>query len=258
MRPILLCSKITIMYKQSLPGFKTLFNSVPWVVRGSLHYQFHYFAGSLAEREIEHIIKTQEDAFQKILSFLELEAPSEKIAYYFYPSIEIKEELMGSGWFAQAIYNDFAVHALYTEEHRVIGPHEDTHLVSLPLGLSIGFLQEGLAEYLVGHDWFGNSFIDAIHEVTDDEHFAISQALLTDHQAWIDTDDTYARQNYALSALFTEYMIETYGKEKCLKLYSSLLRNVTAENNELHYKSILNTESKKVFENWKMWLFPKD
>jgi hypothetical protein len=246
------------MYKQSLPGFKTLFNSAPWVVRGSLHYQFHYFTGSLAEREIEHIIKTQEDAFQKILSFLELEAPSEKIAYYFYPSIEIKEELMGSEWFAQAIYNDFAVHALYTEEHRVIGPHEDTHLVSLPLGLSIGFLQEGLAEYLVGHDWFGDSFIDAIHEVADDEHFAISQALLTDHQAWVDTNDTYARQYYALSALFTEYMIAIYGKEKYLELFKSLSRDKGTKDNGQQYKIILGTEYEEVFEHWKTWLDSKN
>jgi len=201
------------MYKQSLPEYKTLFNDAPWVVRGSSHYQFHYFTVSLAEREIEHIIKTQENALQKILNFLELEAPSEKIAYYFYPSIEIKEELMGSKWFAEAIYNDFAVHALYTEEHRVIGPHEDTHLVSLPLGLSIGFLQEGLAEYLVGHDWYGNTFSQTVHEVLDDNQFTISPDLLTTHQAWTDTNDTYARQYYALSALFADYMIATYGKK---------------------------------------------
>lgn len=246
------------MYNQSLPGFKTLYKNAPWVVRGSLHYQFHYFEGSLAEREIEHIIRTQEDAFQKILHFLELEAPSEKIAYYFYPSIEIKEELMGSPWFAQAIYNDFAVHALYTEEHRVIGPHEDTHLLSLPLGLSIGFLQEGLAEYLVGHDWYGNTFSQTVHEVLNDTQFTISPDLLTTHQAWTDTNDTYARQYYALSALFADYMIATYGKERYLKLYSSLLRDATAESNEQQYKSILNTESKIVFENWRVWLISKD
>lgn len=246
------------MYKQSLPGYKTLFNDAPWVVRDSVHYRFHYFKGSLAEREIEHIMRTQEDALQKILNFLELEVSSEKIAYYFYPSIEIKEELMGSTWYAQSVYNDFAVHALYTEEHRVIGPHEDTHLVSLPLGLSIGFLHEGLAEYLVGHDWYGNTFSQTVHEVLNDVQFTISPYILTTHKAWIDTNDTYARQYYALSALFADYMIATYGKEKYLKLYSSLLRDATTESNELQYKSILNTESRKVFEDWKIWLFSKN
>ena len=246
------------MYKQSLPEYKTLFNSAPWMVRDSLHYQFHYFAESLAEREIEHIIETQEGAFQKILHFLEIKAPEQKISYYLYPDTETKKELMGSPWFAQSIYNDFAIHALYTEEHRVIGPHEDTHLVSLPLGLSIGFLQEGLAEYLVGHDWYGNTFSQAVHEVINDSQFTISPDLLTTHQAWADTNDTFARQYYALSALFADYMIATYGKERYLKLYSSLLRDATTEGNELQYKSILNNESRKVFENWKMWLFSRD
>jgi len=238
------------MYNQSLPGFKTLFNSAPWVVRGSSHYQFHYFKGSLAEREIEHIIKTQEDAFQKILSFLELEAPSEKIAYYFYPSIEIKEELMGSKWFAQAIYNDFAVHTLYTEGHRVIGPHEDTHLLSLPLGLTIGFLQEGLAEYLVGHDWYGNSFLNTIREAIGNEQFTISPDLLTSHQSWVDTNDEYAREYYALAAHFSNYLIEKYGRNNYLKLYSNLSRDKSPEENAAYYTSVFGIAYKKIFSDW--------
>lgn len=194
-------------------------------MQNSMHYRFHYTKNSLAETEIEKIIQIQETAYEKITRFLELPSyPEKKISYYLYPDAGTKELLMGSPWFAQTIYGDFAVHALYTEQNRVVGPHEDTHLLSLSLGLSIGFLQEGLAEYMVGHDWYGNSFIEVAHEAFAGGKFVFSPHLLTEHQAWLDTDDIYARQYYSLAALFTGFLIKSYGKEKYFNLYTCLKR----------------------------------
>lgn len=212
-------------------------------MRESDHYVFHYFKDSLAEKEIETIIKTQEDAFAQILSFLEIPSPTQKISYYLYPDPETKEKLMGTPWYAQSIYNEFAVHALYSETDRVVGPHEDTHLLSLPFGLSIGFLQEGLAERMVGHDWHGNAFEDVVKETLTDEKFVISPSLLTDHQAWIDTNDDYARQYYSLAALFTDHVIATFGKYTYFKLYKSLNRNAAPEENDRQYQQLLHQGS---------------
>ncbi|MHB1769711.1 MAG: hypothetical protein ACYCPH_01365 [Minisyncoccota bacterium] len=220
-------------------------------MRDSAHYRFHYFKNSLAEKEIEGIIETQESAFQQILAFLELPLPEKKIFYYLYPDSAIKEQLMGSSWFAQSIYDDFAIHALYTEKDRVIGPHEDTHLLSLPLGLSIGFLQEGLAEYLVGHDWYGNDFKTVVQEALVNEKFLIPHTLLVNHQTWLDTDETYARQYYALAALFTKYLVNKYGKEKYFKLYARFHRGVAkVEDNKRAYMETLGTSAEEVFSNF--------
>lgn len=236
------------MYEQSLPGYTTAFKKVSWVVHESAHYRFHYFKDSLAEKEIEYIEQTQEKAYAKITKFLDLPSyPDAKIGYYLYPDAQTKGRLMGSSWFAQSIYNDFAVHALYTEEHRVIGPHEDTHLLSLPLGLSIGFLQEGLAEYLVGHDWYGNPFVETLREVRDDKGFKVAADLPTTHQTWADTGDNYARQYYALAALFTACLIEKCGREKYLQLYQSLKRGATQEENEARYIEIFDNNSRELF-----------
>ena len=239
------------MYEQQLPGYTTAFKDAPWGTRDSAHYRFHYFKNSLAEKEIEKIVEVQERAYQQIVAFLELPSVDGKISYYLYPDAETKEKLMGTPWFAQSIYNDFAVHTLYTEKDRVIGPHEDAHLLSLPLGLSIGFLQEGFAERMVGHDWYGNDFADVVKEAFTNERFVISPDLLTSHDAWIATNDDLARQYYALAALFSEYLLNNFGKERYLLLYKTLQRKSAPQENERAYQEILGINSQ---ESWEQFL----
>ena len=239
------------MYEQELPGYTAAFKDFPWEIRDSAHYRFHYFKDSLAEKEIEKIVETQERAYRQILAFLELPSVDKKISYYLYPDAHTKEKLMGTPWFAQSIYNDFAIHALYSEKDRVIGPHEDTHLLSLPLGLSIGFLQEGIAERMVGHDWYGNNFTDVVKEALNEEGFIVTADLLTSHDAWIATSDDFARQYYALAAAFSEYLINNFGKEKYLLLYKTLQRKSTSQENERVYQEILGINPQ---ESWEQFL----
>ncbi len=228
------------MQIQDIPGYTFEFKNAPWETRESLHYRFHYLRNSLAEKEIKDIERAQESAYEKITRFLDVPSyPEKKIDYYLYPDTETKKKMMGNDWFAQSVYDDFAVHALYSEDHRVIGPHEDTHLLSLPLGLSIGFLQEGLAEYMVGHSWYGETFEKVVREARLNPEFIPSKDLLTAHQAWRDTKDEYAQQYYALAALFTSFLITTYGKGKYLELYRALARDVTQSENERQYVEML-------------------
>ncbi|MHB8860353.1 MAG: hypothetical protein ACYC48_01310 [Minisyncoccota bacterium] len=239
---------MTKMPIQDIPGYTTAFKKVPWETRTSSHYYFHYLKESLAEREIEDIVQTQENAYEKITRFFDSPSyPGEKINYYLYPDAGMKKELMGNAWFAQSVYDDFTVHALYTKEHRVIGPHEDTHLLSLPLGLSIGFLQEGLAEYMVGRSWHGESFEEVVLDARLNANFKFSNDLLISHQAWRNTDDAYAQQYYALAALFTRFLIATYGKDAYLKLYRALTRDASRFENEKKYQEILDTNSAELF-----------
>ena len=236
---------------QELPGYITDFKNASWRIKESPHYRFHYLKDSLAEKEIEHIEKAQEDAYKKITEFLGLPSyPEKKIDYYLYPDAETKKQLIGSEWFAQSVYNDFAVHALYTEEHRVIGPHEDTHLLSLPCSLSIDFLQEGLAEYMAERSWHEESFKKVVQDVRADAKFVISDDLLTSHSAWRDTNDYYAQQYYALAALFTGFLLETYGKGKYFELYRVLARDITQSENEKQYEKILGITSEALWSQF--------
>jgi hypothetical protein len=237
------------MPEQQLDNYTVAFKDAPWETRESAHYSFHYFKGSLAEREIENIVQAQESAYAHITKFLGLLSyPEQRISYYLYPDSQTKEHLMGSPWFAQAIYDDFTIHALYTEQHKVTGPHEDMHLLSLPLGFSIGFLQEGLAEYMVGHDWYGNPFDEVVQDAQKDRAFKILGDLPTSHQAWLNTDDTYARQYYSLAALFTGFLIKTYGKGRYFTLYTSLTRERSKSANEARYIELFNVSAKDLLK----------
>src|SRR3989338_7856792 len=107
-----------IAISQHLPYYIENFKTFSqWEKHESKHYVFFYLPESLAEKEITEIVKTQEAGFKRILDFLKVKAPKKKIKH--------------------------------------LEAHEDTHLLSLPWGLAIGFFQEGLAEYLKGHNWHG-------------------------------------------------------------------------------------------------------
>ncbi len=226
-------------YAQHLPTYTHGFLEAPWVEYDSPHYVYFVFLESLAEEEIEKIIATQESAYAKIVNFLGIHdgGSIQKIRYYLYPDAETKMQLMGDDWYAQAIYSEWCVHALYTQEHRVIGPHEDTHLLALPLGMPVGFIHEGLAEYMVGHDWFCNDLRKTAQEGVVDIQIPVDSSLLVSHQSWLNTDDKYARHYYALAGAFVDFLLEHYGKEKFLQCYQQLSRENSLANTMSYEKN---------------------
>lgn len=217
------------MYKQHLPNYKHNFLDDPrWVTYSSPHYRFHCFTDSVAEQDIDLITTTQESAYKKIVSFLKVPEPNKLIEYYFYPTIEIKTELMGDSWFAQAIYNEFYVHVLYTGKDKPIGAHEDTHLLTLPWGISVNFLQEGLAEYMVGHNWYGEPHKDCIKEGLEKGYELRPSRILTEKD-WLDTPQDGAVYFYALAGEWVKYLVGTLGLEVFKKLYVESTREETAD-----------------------------
>ncbi|MEK7116567.1 MAG: hypothetical protein AAB837_00175 [Patescibacteria group bacterium] len=124
-------------YEQNIPFYITKFRDYPWKIYESDHYIFHVEAESLANKEIEEIKNRQEFAYVKITQTLELKDPEQKIKYYFYPSQDKKAELMGDGWYGQSIYKEFEVHAVYNEKDKVVGEHEDTHLLTLEKNIKL-------------------------------------------------------------------------------------------------------------------------
>lgn len=217
------------MKKQYLPTYSHAFHEYSgWLVVETAHHIFYYTKGSEAEKDIERIKERQEQAFQKIVSKLGVLIPEKKITYYFYPNTELKTELMGDDWFAQAVYDEFCIHVLYTAKDKPLGEHEDTHLLTLPWGLSINFLQEGLAEYMVGHNWYGKSHKNCIKEGIA-KGYELSPSKILTEKDWLDTPQDGAIYFYALVGEWTRYLIETFGLKLFEKLYRECTRKETAE-----------------------------
>ena len=213
------------MERQHLPTYKHDFlNDKHWHIHESDHYIFHYFKDSVAEKDIGVIVSTQEAGFNKIISFLGVDEPMKKISYYFYKDEAIKIQLMGDDWYAQAIRDEFCVHVLYTNEIKPLGEHEDTHLLSISWGISIGFLQEGLAEYLVGHAWDGKTHIEYVKEGYEKNLYSPIGDFF-EHEAWMRTDDSKPLFFYSLAGAFSAFIIDKFGKEKYKELYMKIRRD---------------------------------
>ena len=210
---------------QYLPTYKEDFkNDQGWIRKETLHYIFHYFSNSVAERDIGIIIGIQEESFRRIIDFLNIESPKQKIRYYFYPDRETKIKFMGDGGYAQAIFKDYIIHILYTEEHKPIGEHEDTHLLSLPFGLATGFFAEGLAEYLSwGRIVMGKTKEEWLKEGIN--KILPIEKILT-HQDWMETPNDNFMYYYSFAGSFVKKLIEQFGIDNFKLFYKSINRNM--------------------------------
>jgi hypothetical protein len=243
------------MEKQYLPTYKNNFIKDPrWLKKETEHYNFYYFPGSVAEQDIKHICDSQEKAFKKIISFLQVSFPNKKITYYFYPDPQTKKDLMGDDWYAQAIWGEFVVHVLYTKYIKPLGEHEDTHLLSLPWGLSISLFQEGLAEYLTGHGWHGEDQDELAREAFQ-KKVVPPLSVMMDHLAWRKLDNEYALYHYSFVGSFTKFLINKYGKEAFQKMYEQTSRNKSCKENSEIFFLVYGRSIDAVEQDWKNFLF---
>ena len=229
---------INMKYEQNIPFYISKFKDYPWKVYKSDNYVFHVEAESLAEKNIEEVKTRQESAYAKIIQTLKLQKADQKIKYYFYSSQDKKSELMGDDWFGQSIYNEFEVHAIYNERDKVLGEHEDTHLLTLQLGFPISFFQEGLAEAMVGKSMFGNEHNKIIIEGIK-KGLKINIKNLMSQQGWLDTPDEYAEFYYSIAGSFIKYLLNTIDLITFKELYLKIDRKNTAEENIKIFESII-------------------
>ena len=219
---------MTNLIKQFLPTYKKDFKrDLRWVTKETTHYILQYFPNSVAERDIEVIKETQEKSFEKIINFLSIEKPNKKIEYYFYPDKETKIKLMGDGGYVQAIFKDFTIHSLYTDEHKPIGEHEDTHLLSLPLGLATGFFVEGLAECL---SWdrvvMGKTKEEWLREGVDK---ILPIEKIVTHKDWMNTPNDNFMYYYSFAGFFVKKLIEEFGINLFKDFYKEINRDMEFE-----------------------------
>lgn len=184
------------------------------VLRGtysSEHYTFCFRPGSFAEKHIEEIAAEQESCFRRIESMLEIPFPM-KIRYFLTETPEengrIMEELFGEyepGYgFAVGPNNVFAV---YSEEIRCIGAHEDTHLVSYAFcAPPSAFFCEGLAMYTDGA-WWGEPNTVWVGRFLKNGGYRSVQALSDDETFW----NTPCEISYPIAGAFIAFLVDRVG-----------------------------------------------
>lgn len=247
-------------FQQSIPWFKEKYLKEKWEKRKSSRYIFYYFKNSLAERGIDKIAERKERDYKKIVNFLGIDI-RKKIKYYLYPSMKIKKELMGDDSLGNAIWQEvliernrvkskrFEIHVVYSRKYKFIGPHEDTHLLSLPWGLPIYLFQEGLAQFMEG-DFLGKDLDILSKEIIKrGKNYSIS--WLFDNRNWKNLNPKIL---YPLVGSFVKFLITKYGKDKFEKIYRKTSRSQSMKKNLKVIRKIYSKDIKKLEREWKEYL----
>ena len=207
------------------------------------HYIFHYCAGSVAAQEILLIAETQEKSFSKICSILKVDY-AEKINYYLTDS---PWEIGRVIWDEEAPCNGCAlcgrnkVYAVYNDDIKCIGSHEDTHLISFLINYpESDFVVEGLAMYMDGLWWGIRNEIWAAYYRT--KHVSLSVKELFDNVAFADYGCVVT---YPIAGAFSKFLIDTFGMERYIELYK-----YTGEEYETVMQSIFQTSFEEIVEQF--------
>jgi|SRR3989344_3724232 len=239
---------------QLLPTYRHLFEKDNrWCKQETEHFVFCYFKGSEAHKDIDSIKNIQETGFSNIIKTLKIRVPDKKIFYYFYPNKKIKKNLMGDDWYAQAVISEFCVHVLYTKKIKPTGPHEDVHLLTSGWGDSVGFFEEGLAEYFVGYAWDNRPHVFYVNEGVRKKYYLPIRRFFL-HQTWLDTDDNLAIYFYSLAASFSKFLIENYGLDKYIKVYKKLKRQNTELKNLNIFRKNYSLDIDKMEKSFYLWI----
>lgn len=181
------------------------------------HYVFHYRKGSLAEEEIQMISETQEKSFSKICSALNVVYP-ERIHYYLTDSPQTIGRVIWNEDFpcnGIALCGRNKIYAVYTENIKCIGSHEDTHLISSLLNYpESDFVVEGLAMSIDGL-WWGlpnETWVSYYRSKYPD----LSVKNLFDNGTFAKTGDVIA---YPIAGAFSKFLIDTFGMARYLDFY---------------------------------------
>lgn len=243
-------------YTQDIPWYKNDYLVYPFNKEESLHYIFNFQKNSLAEKNIKEIVKLKEEHHLKILSFLELDN-NRKIDYYIYSSIQEKNLLMGDDSPGNAIWEElennnpkkFEIHVVYNEKCRFIGEHEDTHLLSLPWGLSIYLFCEGLAQYM--ENTFLNRDLHLAAKELMEEEKIYSIDFICNNNNWEYVEPTVI---YPQIGSFIKYLIEYYGKENFKRVYQNTSREKEITENLLEIEKIYQKNINQLEKEWLLFL----
>jgi hypothetical protein len=247
-------------YIQDISWYRNNYLNINLIKEETPHYFFYFQKESLAEKNIKSIIDIKEVHYEKVLNWLKLNN-NRKINYYLYPSLKEKKFLMGDNSLGNAIWEEleienresnskkFEIHVVYSEKCKFIGEHEDTHLLSLPWGLSIYLFCEGLAQYME------NSFMgEDLHVVAKkllQKNKLYSLEWLLENSNWNNVDSVVI---YPQVGSFIKYLIESYGKENFEKVYQSTSRKKETAENSLEINKVYQKNINQLEKEWHLFL----
>ena len=195
-------------------------NASNWLIKHTPHYIFNYKENTLAEKEIDEIMKLQESCFSEITKTLGLTLEN-PIQYYLCSSKkEVKEEAgLDYECSEVTILDDIenpVIFAVYSEDLKSIGAHEDVHAIASSHGQpnSIAVV-EGLATCF-DRTWRGVSNELCTYLYLEDGKYVSIADMIDDDDYFTDLEIDVS---YPIMGAFTRYLMDKYGVSLYLRLY---------------------------------------
>lgn len=182
------------------------------------HYVFHCINNDIAERDIQSIAKTQEAAYTDITTTLDVKF-DEIINYYLVNTPEEVAQMTGYNCPVNglACFASNSVYAVYNDEVKCIGAHEDAHLISDKFGISDSdFLSEGLAMHFDKCWWRVKNELWCKYFLN--ENLFVNPLDLLSSQKFYDCDCAIT---YPIAGAFTSFLIKKCGIDGYKRIYTA-------------------------------------
>lgn len=187
------------------------------------HYIFHVAPGSLAAQDVQIIAAEQETSYRYIHHMLGL-VMEEKINYYLFNSREEVGRAIERKFGIYSPNNGCAVseneiYAVYNQEIKCIGPHEDTHVLAFALGRpASSFLEEGLACAMDAQWWGVDNHTWVRYYRKNGGCPSINELLHMDWQTFGKMDCSVT---YPVAGSFVTWLLLRFGREKFFQIYTA-------------------------------------
>lgn len=184
----------------------------------SEHYIFYFEKDSLAKKDIEKIEKEQENCYYQITKTLKIDFKG-KITYYLCDNPEMLGIIYGDNepcnGFADARNN--AIYAVYNENIKCIGAHEDAHIISYLYNRpDSAAIREGLAMYFDQVWWDIDNYVCTKIYYDNGKYHSILQ-MIKDEIFY----DIPCEISYPIVGAFTDYVISRCGIDKYIDFYKN-------------------------------------
>ena len=189
------------------------------------HYIFNYEEGSLAEKDIFKLSSEQERCYEYLVNVLGKE-PKQKINYFLHEDAKVLgkkysefcEMEYQEGFAINGFSSGNNIYAVYSEQTKCMGFHEDAHNISMSDGRwsESSAILEGLAMYF-DHVWWGIHNLHWTCYYVKNNQFIFPNKLIKDNEYFYSLG---AEITYPIMGSFTEWLISSYGIEKYINFFN--------------------------------------
>lgn len=199
----------------------------------SEHYDFYYLKNSIAQRDINQIVKLQEACYLEITKVLNIEVEF-RIQYYLLDTPELVGKVYGDGEACNGFANEpDEIYAVYNDEIKCVGYHEDTHILSYTINRpKSNFVREGLAMFFDKFWWNQANEVWVKRFLKEGKYISVKLLLLDEY--FLKMSDAIT---YPIAGAFTKYLIDHYGIDRYLSYYK-----FKGDSFDEHFKNIYTKE----------------